>query len=40
MTLGVEAEIAPRWTLGARLDGELSGRVREISGTARLRYSF
>lgn len=40
LALGGEAEIAPRWTLGARLDSELSARLREVSGTVRLRYVF
>ena len=40
LAAGLETEIAPRWTLGARVDSELSSRVREISGTVRLRYSF
>lgn len=40
LAVGLETELAPRWTLGARLDSELSGRVREVSGTVRLRYTF
>ena len=40
LAAGFETEIAPRWTLGARLDSELSSRVREISGTIRLRHAF
>jgi uncharacterized protein with beta-barrel porin domain len=40
LAMGLETEIAPRWTLGARLDSELSSRVREIAGTVKVRYSF
>jgi outer membrane autotransporter protein len=40
LAVGLETEIAPRWTLGARLDSELSSRVREVAGTVRVRYAF
>jgi uncharacterized protein with beta-barrel porin domain len=40
LAAGVETEIAPRWMLGARVDSELSTRVREVAGTVRLRYAF
>jgi autotransporter-associated beta strand protein len=40
LTAGLEMEIAPRWTLGARVDSELSSRVREVAGTVRLRYAL
>lgn len=40
LAAGLETEIAPRWTLGARIDSELSGRVREVAGTVRVRYAF
>lgn len=40
LALGAEAEVARGWMLGARLDSELSSRVREIAGTVRLRYAF
>ncbi|TCH98297.1 autotransporter domain-containing protein [Roseococcus sp. SYP-B2431] len=40
LAAGIETEIAPRWTLGARVDSELSSRVREVAGTVRVRYAF
>jgi uncharacterized protein with beta-barrel porin domain len=40
LAVGLETEIAPRWTLGARVDSELSSRVREVAGTVRVRYAF
>lgn len=39
-TAGIEASIAPGLTLGARLDSETSTGVRDVGGTARLRYAF
>lgn len=40
LALGAETAIAPRVTLGMRLDSELAGGVQQISGTARLRHVF
>jgi fibronectin-binding autotransporter adhesin len=40
LAAGVEMPIIPGLTLGARVDGEFSGNVTQLAGTARLRYSF
>lgn len=40
LALGGEMELAPRWTLGARVDSELSDRLRSVAGTVRVRYTF
>lgn len=37
---GMEATLADRITLHARMEGEFSGNVTNIGGTARLRYEF
>ncbi len=40
MSAGLETAIAPGVTLGARLDGEVSAHLSQVSGTMRLRYTF
>jgi fibronectin-binding autotransporter adhesin len=40
LAAGVEMPISPGLTLAARVDGEFSGNVTQLAGTARLRYSF
>ncbi len=40
LAAGVDMPISPGLTLGARVDGEFSGNVTQIAGTARLRYAF
>ncbi|WP_424814465.1 autotransporter outer membrane beta-barrel domain-containing protein [Roseococcus sp. YIM B11640] len=40
LALGGEAEVAPGWMLGARLDSELSPSLSSIAGTIRLRHTF
>lgn len=40
LSASVEAPLTSRLTVTARLDSELSGSTRNVSGTARLRYSF
>jgi autotransporter-associated beta strand protein len=40
VSLGLETEIMGGVTLGARLDGEWSGNMNQVAGTARLRYLF
>ncbi|WPB84230.1 autotransporter domain-containing protein [Sediminicoccus rosea] len=40
VSLGLETDIMGGVTLGARLDGEWSGNMKQVAGTARLRYLF
>jgi len=40
LSAGIEMPISPGLTFGARVDSEFSGNVAQVSGTARLRYSF
>ncbi|WPB83927.1 autotransporter domain-containing protein [Sediminicoccus rosea] len=40
VSAGVEMPLTRGWTLGARVDGEFSGNVTQLAGTARLRYTF
>lgn len=40
MGAGLEVTLADRITLHSRMEGEFSGNVTSIGGTARLRYEF
>ncbi len=40
LSAGLEVPVAPRLTLGARLDGEFSSHLVQLAGMARLRYLF
>jgi uncharacterized protein with beta-barrel porin domain len=40
VSAGLELPIMRGWTLGARLDGEVSGQVTQLAGTARLSARF
>jgi len=40
LSAGVEMPISPGFTFGARVDGEFSGNMAQVSGMVRLRYSF
>jgi autotransporter-associated beta strand protein len=40
VSAGLETQLMAGLTLGARVDSEFSGNVRQVAGTARLRYRF